>query len=109
MDAIGIKNGNDTNGISLKKFIEFFPVFVFDRAPDACNSAHTHIPQQGFIDLEFEVHGALKEPIIAIIYSQYDKILTWHRIPGKIDFPPEVNIINNFAVQTKVKEESVNL
>ena len=110
MDAIGIKNRNATNGISLKKFIEFFPVFVFDRAPDACNGVHTHIPEQGVIDLEFELNEPLTgDPIVAIFYSQYDKILTWHRIPGKIEFPPEVNVINNFSVQSKVKEESVDL
>ena len=42
-------------------------------------------------------------------YSQYDKILTWHRVPGKIDFPPEASIINKFAVKGSVNEESVNL
>ena len=109
MDAIGIKNGNATNGISLQKFRDFFPVFVFDRAPDACNGAHTHIPENGFIDLEFEVKDALRVPIIAIIYSQYDKILTWKRSKGKgVDYAPEVEVINNFSVKGGVNEESVN-
>ena len=65
MDAIGIKYGNATIGISLENFKEFFPVFVFDRAPDACNGANTHIPETGFIDLEIELNGALQNPIIA--------------------------------------------
>ena len=109
MDAISIKNSNATNGISLQKFIDFFPVFVLDRVPDACNGAHTHIPKSSFIDLEFEVRGVMQTPIIAIIYSQYDKILTWHRVPGKIDFPPEVNIINKFSVKGSVNEGEIIL
>ena len=108
MDAIGIKYNNATNGISLQKFKEFFPVFVFDRTPDASNGAHTHITEIGFIDLEIELNKPLLKPITAMMYSQYDKILTWHRVPGKIDFAPEVSIINNFAVKGSVNEESVN-
>ena len=52
-------------------------MFVFDRALDACKGAHTHIPETGFIDLEIEFDGVLNGPIIALIYSQYDKTLTW--------------------------------
>ena len=75
----------------------------------ACNGVHTHIPENGFIDLEFEVKDALRVPIIAIIYSQYDKILTWKRSKGKgFDYPPEVEVINNFSVKGSVNEESVN-
>ena len=110
MDAIGVKNGNVTNGISLQKFMDFFPVFVFDRQPDACNGAHTHIPESGYIDMEIEFNEALNDPIIALFYSQYDKILSWHRVAGKagVDYPPKVSVLPNFDVKVNRKEEAVN-
>ena len=49
-----------------------------------------------------------QEPIIALIYQQYDKILTWNRILGKVDYPPKISVIPKFAVKQSLDEESVN-
>ena len=108
LEAIGIKNGNVSNGITLENFINFFPMFVFDRAPDSCNGAHTHIPETGNIDIEFQFNKAPTKTIIALIYQQYDKIVTWNRIPGKVEFPPAVSVVPNFAVTKNPTEEAVN-
>ena len=70
-------NGRKTNGITMKKFIEYYPIFVFNLTPDlSANGAHIQPCKTGNLRLETKFASSLPESINVIVMSVRDGHIT---------------------------------
>ena len=67
---------NSGNCISLEAFKDGMNLYSFDNNPDSCYMVHKHVGKDGSMEVEPGWAAGLEESITAIVYLNYDEVIT---------------------------------
>jgi hypothetical protein len=94
-DNIGIHHGNNGNQISPAQFIGGCFLLAWDFSPDQCLSFHSHLPETGSIDLNFQWATAIgNNGLDILVFGAFDDAFTMDKF----------NSISTRGYETPVKK-----
>lgn len=76
MKCIGVDQNYSDNGITPIQFATDSVFYGFDLNPDHCNAFHLHPGKEGNLDLNIEFGTAPTAPLQAIVYAQFNSLVT---------------------------------